>query len=106
MQELIERLLSEAQSSRLTERRTEPRHPFVRPVKVTLPKGGVLSAFSKDLSAQGIGVVCATPISAGSMVTLAIHSTKGESVCIRSEARWCDPFGKGWFLIGFKFTGT
>ena len=58
MQEEINRLLSEIQRSRLSERRTEPRHAFVRPVKIHFPHGPTLSAFSKDISAQGIGIVC------------------------------------------------
>ena len=106
MQEEIERLLFEAQRSRLSERRTEARHTFVRPVRITLPHGPEVPAFSKDISAQGIGVICATAISVGALATMEIHSTKGEPVFLRCEARWCDPFGKGWFLIGFKFIGT
>ena len=106
MQEDIDRLLLEAQRSRLSERRTEPRHAFVRPVRMTLPHGPALSAFSKDISAQGIGIVCETSISVGSLITLEIHSTKGAPVVLRSEVRWCDAFGKGWFLLGFKFIGV
>ena len=105
MQEEIKRLLSETQRSRLSERRTEPRHPFVRPVKVHFPHGPTMSAFSKDISAQGIGIVCDAAIEVSSLATLEIHSTSGAPVILRSEARWCDPFGKGWFLVGWKFIG-
>ena len=103
MQVEIDRLLSEIQRSRLSDRRTEPRHAFVRPVKIHLPHGPTLTAFSKDLSVQGIGVVCDVMIKAGSVATLEIHSTLGAPVLLRSEARWCDPNGTGWFLIGWKF---
>lgn len=103
MQEEIDRLLSEIQRSRLAERRTEPRHPFVRPVQIHVPHGLSLSAFSKDMSAQGIGIICSVPMGVGSLATLEIHSTQGASVILRSEVRWCDPYGKGWYLVGWKF---
>ncbi len=105
MQEEIDRLLYEAQRAKLSERRTEPRHPLVRPVRIISAQGAVTTAFSKDISAQGIGVICETAQSVSSLVTLEIHSTKGAPVLLRCEVRWCDPFGKGWFLIGFKFIG-
>ncbi len=103
MQVEIDRLLSEIQRSRLTERRTEPRHPFVRPVQIHFPHRPSLSAFSKDISAQGIGIICNATIATGSMATLEIHSLQGAPVIIKSEVRWCDSYGKGWFLVGWKF---
>ena len=103
MQEEIDRLLSEIQRARLSERRTEPRHAFVRPVQIHFPHGPSLSAFSKDMSAQGIGVICNTTMTVGSLATLEIHSTQGAPLILRSEVRWCDPCGKGWFLVGWKF---
>lgn len=103
MQEEIDRLLAEVQRAKLSDRRTEPRQPFVRPVKVHFVNGPSLSAFSKDISAQGIGIVCEIIMKTGSLATLEIHSTKGDPVLLRSEVRWCDPYGQGWFLIGWKF---
>lgn len=103
MQEEIDRLLSEIQRSRFSERRTEPRYAFVRPIQICFPHGPRLSAFSKDMSAQGIGVICSVAMVVGSLATLEIHSTQGEPLIVRSEVRWCDPYGKGWFLVGWKF---
>ena len=105
MQEEIDRLLSEIQRSRLSERRTEPRHSFVRPVQIHFPHRPSLSAFSKDMSAQGIGMICNVMMSIGSLATLEIHSTQGAPVILRSEVRWCVPYGTGWFLVGWKFIG-
>ncbi len=103
MQEEINRLLAEIQRTRSTERRTEPRHPFVRPVKIHFPHGPTLAGFSKDISAQGIGIVCDFNIETGSLATLEIHSVHGGPAILRSEVRWCDSYGKGWFLTGWKF---
>ena len=103
MQEEIDRLLSEIQRSRLSERRTEPRHSFVRPVQIHFPNGPSRAAFSKDLSAQGIGIICNVMMGIGSLAILEVHSTQGMPVILTSEVRWCDPYGKGWFLVGWKF---
>ena len=103
MQEEIDRLLTEIQRAKLSDRRTEPRQPFARPIKIHLPHGPTQIAFSKDMSAQGIGIVCHDAINIGSMATLEIHSTKGAPVFLRSEVRWCDAYGPGWYLVGWKF---
>ena len=105
MRDEIARLLSEIQRSRLSERRTEPRHPFVRPVLIHFPHSPSLLAFSKDISTQGIGVICSVSIAVGSLATLEIHSIRGEPVMLKSEVRWCDQYGTGWFIVGWKFTG-
>ena len=106
MQEDIERLLLEIQRSRFTERRTEPRQPCARPVRIHLPHGPILTAFTKDFSAQGIGIISDVSWQPGSMATLEIHSTSGEPIILRSEVRWCDEYGKGWFIVGWKFIGV
>lgn len=103
MQDVIDQLLGEMQRAKLSERRTEPRHPFVRPIRIHLPHGPTLGAFSKDISALGIGIVCDTTVNIGSLATLEIHSTKGAPVFLRSEVRWCDSYGPGWYLVGWKF---
>ncbi len=106
MQEEIDRLLFEVQRSRFTERRTETRQPFARPVKIHLPHGPTLIAFSKDLSSQGIGIISDISFQTNSLATLEIHSMQGDPVLLRCEARWCDPYGKGWYLTGWKFIGV
>ena len=99
----IDKLLLEAQRSKLTERRTEPRHPFVRPVQITLTDGTAAAAFSKDMSQQGIGVITDMNLATGTIATLSIPSTSMHPVHIKSELRWSDSFGKGWFTTGWKF---
>lgn len=106
MQEEIDRLLMEIQRSRITERRIETRQPFARPVKVHLPHGPTLNSFSKDLSSQGIGIISEVSFQPKSIATLEIHSTLGDPVVLRAEVRWCDQYGKGWHLVGWKFIGV
>lgn len=106
MEDDIERLLMEAQRAKLTERRTEPRHAFVRPVRITLNADESFDGFSKDLSKQGIGVITSSEIAQGKMAVLTIHSTSHYPVHLKCELRWCDAFGKGWFLTGWKFLSS
>jgi hypothetical protein len=103
MQEEIDRLMMEIQRSKFTERRTEVRQPFARPVKIHLPHGPTLKAFAKDLSSQGIGIITDVEFQPKSIAVLEIHSVTSDPVCLRGEVRWCDKHGKGWFLIGWKF---
>ena len=83
MQQDIEKLLHEAQRAKFTERRTEPRHPFVRPVKIFSGGEAPLAAFSKDLSKQGIGVVTEHAFEPEDMAVLTIHSTTHQPVHIK-----------------------
>lgn len=106
MQAEIDRLLMEIQRSRFMERRTEPRQPVARPVQIHLPSGPTVNTFSKDMSSQGMGIVSDVSWQVGSIATLEIHSISGEPVVLRSEVRWCDAYGKGWFLVGWKFIGV
>lgn len=106
LKEEVDRMLMEIQRSKFTERRTETRQAFVRPVKVHLPNGPTIQSFSKDLSSQGIGLICDVSFQPGSIAILEIHSTMSYPVCVRSEVRWCDSYGKGWYLIGWKFITT
>lgn len=102
MQAQIDRLLHEAQRAKFTERRTEPRHPFVRPVRLKLANS-IVTGFAKDVSKQGIGIIVAQEFETGSMALLSIHSTQHTPVTLKCEVRWCDRFGAGWFLTGWKF---
>lgn len=102
----IDRLLLEAQRSKFSERRTEPRHPFVRPVQITLSDGTSTAAFAKDMSQQGIGVITDFDLANGTVATLSIHSTSMYPVHLKSELRWSDKFGKGWFSTGWKFLAS
>lgn len=106
VKEDIERLLYEAQRSRFTERRTEPRHPFARPVSIYVNDQPAVTAFAKDISSLGLGIISPVEFATGSHAVLRIHSVTGAPVHVRSEVRWSDKYGKGWFLVGWKFLSS
>jgi hypothetical protein len=103
MKEAIEQLLLEVQRAKFSERRTEPRQPFPRPVQVHLAQGRIVSAFAKDLSTMGIGIITNVESAVGTVAVLEIHTLTGDPVYLRSEVRWCDAYGRGWHLVGWKF---
>jgi hypothetical protein len=89
--------------SALQERRSAHRAPLVRPVTIQIGRGEPLFGFSKNISDNGIGVIMNTPPPSGSSALLSIQSLKGKPVVLRSELRWCEPFGTGWYVTGWKF---
>ena len=106
MEEDIERLLMEAQRSRYSERRTEPRHPFVRPVVAYVRDLPACHGFSKDVSSVGMGFISVEQFAPRTLAILQIHSMQGVPVFLKAEARWSDAFGKGWYLTGWKFLSS
>ena len=85
------------------ERRTAHRTPLVRPVLVQVGDGERLHSCSKNISAKGIGLIMTKPLPVGTVANLTIHSLKDQPIVIRSELRWCEPFGHGWFAMGWNF---
>lgn len=100
----VDTLLKEHQAATLRERRAVDRQPFVRPVQVLLQRGEtVLTGFTRDVSRNGVSLICDQEVRPGMMAVLQIHSLKGPPIEIRAEARWCDTFGAKWFATGWYF---
>ena len=101
----VDQLLKENQSALLRERRSVNRSPFCRPVIITVgrsvPENQV--AFARDISPHGIGIIENMSRSVGTIAEIEIHSIFSRSIRVRSEMRWCEPFGKGWFVTGWTF---
>ena len=89
--------------SALQERRSAHREPLVRPVTIQIGGGEPLFGFSKNISDNGIGVIMNAPPSSGTSARLSIQCLNRKPVVIRSELRWCEPFGTGWYVTGWKF---
>jgi hypothetical protein len=85
-------------------RRVQQRHPFFRPITITMGagKGQRVSAFSRDISARGIGLLHSAPLNTGRAI-LSIPSSSVHQLDISTEIRWCDPVGQGWYLSGGRF---
>lgn len=100
----IQQLLKENETQLLCERRVADRTPFVRPAVIRSMRGDeVIHGFTRDISSLGVGIVCPRPWKPPAIVNLEIHSLKTKQLKFKAEARWCDHYGDGWYLIGFVF---
>jgi hypothetical protein len=89
------------------DRRTAGRTPFFGPVTVTVAgeRCGIptrLSAFARDVSFLGIGLIHALPLACGE-VTVTVRTKSGESKSLRAQIVWCRYYGDGWYASGGRF---
>jgi hypothetical protein len=95
-------LLAAAQGN--SDRRVDPRHAFFTTVTLRPASSPTtaISAFSREISVSGIGLLHATPLAAGQDYELDIRI---EDVRIRKSVRavWCRAVGEGWYLSGCRF---
>src|SRR5262245_39797955 len=90
----IHQLISEALCENKHDRRREPRYPFFRRISVGLKDGHRHSAFTREISASGIGLVHNVEFLPGE-VELSIPSEQGCVVRVRTRIVWCQPCGDG-----------
>ena len=96
----VERLIDQAKDQAAQDNRTEPRFPLFQPV--TLHRGSqVLSAFSRDVSETGMGLLHDMPI--GGEYTIVVHDTGGREYELTGVVLWCRPCGQGWYISGIHF---
>jgi hypothetical protein len=105
-QSAIRILVEKARADDHSERRGSQRYPFFRPV-IVVPKHhrpGGLSAYARDISHSGIGLILFWPLETGP-VELAIRIGEDEEVTVTGHVHWCQPCGQGWYSAGICFTG-
>ena len=85
------------------EKRDAPRRSYFGAVTVIPAAPGVeLSAFARDISPLGIGLVHTQPIESGEVV-VTLDLPSGGTVKLRTEIIWCKSFGDGWYASGGRF---
>jgi hypothetical protein len=100
----IYQLIVEARSKENKDRRRDVRHAFFRPVSVEVDNGCRYSAFSREISSSGIGLIHNVDLPNGD-VEITISSEQGYSIRVRTNIMWCQPCGEGWYISGGKFVG-
>ena len=103
VEQLMKDLLKEDFQYVQNDRRSVVREHFVRPVSVTLGNQESFSAFSRDFSPAGIGLLSERPIKEKESAKLAIYRLKGKPAVVVAECRWCKPYGESWYLSGWQF---
>jgi hypothetical protein len=99
---LVEGIVDE-EIAAVRERRSAHRTSLVRPVTVKINEDEQIFCFCRSISAQGMGVIMQNPPWLGTIATIHIHKLKGVPLVMRSELRWCEPFGDDWFATGWNF---
>jgi hypothetical protein len=105
MQSCIDQLLDEEDraGSSTDERRSVARTPFVRPVRIVTGRQETHDGCSRDISKNGIAIMTRSEWKPSTIATLAIHSLKRRPDTVKAEVRWCQPFGEGWYVSGWRF---
>ncbi len=90
-------LLSEAREDDAREPSMGTRHPFFRPVSILVSEGCRMSAFSRDLSPQGIGLMHHMPLPLEE-VEIRIATGRGYYVKVRTMITSCRPCGEACYV--------
>ena len=102
--QVLERCVQEAAHAAASDRRLQRRYPFFRPITIStdVDERTKLSAFSRDISPAGVGLLHGVPLSPG-RVGLKIPLTTRHQLDVSAEIGWCAPAGEGWYLSGGRF---
>jgi hypothetical protein len=101
--EAVESLLACAKRDAEHERRSDVRYPFSRPVTVLLDEHGCqLSAFAREISRGGIGLLHHQPLEPGETV-IVLEGEDGTPLRLRTRIVWSRACGQGWHMSGGKF---
>ena len=86
------------------DQRTAPRKSYFGPVAISLDGAPEvkLSAFARDVSPLGIGLVHIMPVREGEVV-VSLELPSGNTIALRTEIVWCKNFGDGWYASGGRF---
>jgi len=100
----IFQLIVEAKAALKLDRRAEVRYAFLRPVSIELDDGHRYSAFTREISETGIGLIHNMDIPEGE-IEISIRSDCGYSIRVRTCVVWCQACGEGWYISGGRFVG-
>jgi len=97
-------LIVEAKAALKTDRRADVRYALFRPVSIEMDDGHKYSAFTREISETGIGLIHNMDLNEGE-VEIGIRSDCGYSIRVRTQIVWCAACGEGWFISGGRFVG-
>ncbi len=100
----IYQLIVEAKAELESDRRGEVRYPFFRPVSIEMDDGHQYSAFTREISETGIGLIHNMDLHERE-VEISVHSDCGYSIRVRTRIVWCAACGEGWYISGGQFVG-
>ncbi|MGD9648528.1 MAG: PilZ domain-containing protein [Pirellulales bacterium] len=99
---VIAELIAEAREADQQERRQTVRYPFFRPVTVRTDMFRKHSAFTREISTDGIGLLHRVEFRLGKVDVL-VPNSGGTTARLRVHILWCKPCGEGWYISGGRF---
>lgn len=104
LQRIVHELLREDLNFDRTDNRSTHRDTIVRPVVIDFRDcDETIAAVSRNISANGIGLITDKPIDNQTVAILRISKLTGKDETILSECRWSKAYGANWFLSGWQF---
>jgi hypothetical protein len=103
IQKLVKTIVDEDSQYVMNEMRSSHRDNLVVPVRVFFKDGTYDETFSRNISPLGICLIGKQMIPSNQSVDLEIYRLRGEPDRISAMLRWCKPFGKKYFMSGWKF---
>ena len=100
----IYELVVEAKTGLKTERRSELRYAFFRPISIEMDDGQKYSAFTREISEASIGLLHNIDLN-DREVEITSPSDGGYSIRVRTRIVWCQACGEGWYISGGQFVG-
>ena len=93
----MDEIMEESREAR--ERRTDPRVPIVRKIRIHRENSASIDGFCRDFAAGGIGMVVRDRVTPGPAI-LELEMLRGDRVRFRTEICWCDRLGEDWYSCG------
>lgn len=103
IERLIKEIVRDDARYVLTEMRSMHRENLVVPVTLIFKDGARQNAFSRNISAVGVCLIGKEPIAENQVVDLEIYRLNGKPDRVSADVRWCKPFGKEYYMSGWKF---
>ncbi len=85
------------------ELRSVHREKLIIPAEVLFDSGETLPAFTRNISAKGVCILCCQEIEPKTTATLKLHRISQASSNIVAECRWSKPFGEQYWVSGWLF---
>ena len=96
-------LVEDSNFDRAENRSAHREHP-VRSVTIELRNTGEsIPAFSRNISATGIGLITANPLKIDQTGILTLERLHGRDLQFLAECRWCKAYGENWYISGWQF---
>lgn len=103
IERLIKEIVKDDARYVLTEMRSMHRENLVLPVTLLFADGTQLHSFSRNISPVCACLITKEAIAENQTVELAIYRLNGKPDRVSADVRWCKPFGKEYYMSGWKF---